>query len=136
MISSGMDESFFTLLNFIPYERIHDFISIADIGIVAVPPLPSQIYRTPVKTGLYLSCGIPYIINRGIAEDDLIAEREMVGVVTNDFTVHHMNQLVDKIEILLNDKDCTIRCRNTAIKYRSHQKAIEVLQGILKDNYI
>jgi hypothetical protein len=123
-------------LNFIPYDRIHDFISIADIGIVAVPPLPSQIYRTPVKTGLYLSCGIPYIINRGIAEDDIIAERERVGVVTNDFTSHDMNQLIEKIEQLLADKEISRRCRETAIKYRSHQKAIEVLRKVLKDNYI
>lgn len=134
--SAKMDKSFFTLLNFIPYDKIHDYISIADIGIVAVPPLPSQIYRTPVKTGLYLSCGIPYIINKGVAEDDLIAERENVGVVVEDFTTHNMNNLIQKIEQLLNDGDCSTRCRNTAIKYRSHHKALEVLQQVLKDNYI
>lgn len=133
---SAKDDSFFTLLDFIPYDRIHEFISVADIGIVAVPPLPSQKYRTPVKTGLYLSCGIPYIINRNIAEDDLIAETENVGVVVEDFADADLNVLSFRMDALLKDPEIHVRCRNTAIKYRSHQKALEVLQKILKDNYI
>lgn len=134
--SLKMDSSFFTLLDFIPYDFIHDYISIADIGIVAVPPLPSQRYRTPVKTGLYLSCGIPYIINKGVAEDDSIAEIENVGVVVENFTTHDMNDLNQKIAVILDDKGTYSRCRDTAIKYRSHHKALEVLQQILKDHYI
>jgi hypothetical protein len=131
-----MDQTFFTILSFIPYDLIHNYISVADIGIVAVPPLPSQIYRTPVKTGLYLSCGIPYIINKGVAEDDIIASRENVGVVVNDFTIHDIKELTIKIDNLLTNENLAERCRNTAIKYRSHQKALEVLQQVLKDNYI
>lgn len=134
--SSGKDSTFFTLLDFIPYDNIHDYISVADLGVVAVPPLPSQKFRTPVKTGLYLSCGIPYMINRDVAEDDLIAEKEQVGVVVNDFTSHDIMELKQKMEVLLNDKAIHQRCRDTAIKYRSHHKALEVLRQILKDHYI
>ncbi len=130
------DESFFTLHDFIPYDQIHNYISIADIGIVAVPPLPSQKYRTPVKTGLYLSCGIPYLINKGVAEDDRIALTENVGWVVDDLTHVDMNELNQKIITLLRDENLRNRCRETAVNHRSHKKAVEVLREVIKDNYI
>ena len=132
----GLDQTFFTVLNYIPYERIHEFISVADFGLVAVPPLPSQKYRTPVKTGLYLACGIPYLINRGIAEDDTIAERENVGVAVDDLINTDINLLHLSILKMLNDPSHHERCRNTAIKYRSHKQAVKVLDDILKHHYI
>ncbi len=133
---NDFDNSFFTVFDFITYDLIHDYISIADLGLVAVPPLPSQKYRTPVKTGLYLSCGIPYLINKGIAEDDLIAEKENVGCVVDDFTNVDVRELDKKISVLLNDVDIADRCRNVALKYRSHKKAVDVLRKVIEDIYI
>ena len=130
------DLSFFTILNFIPYDEIHKYISCADLGVVAVPVFPSQKYRTPVKTGLYLSCGIPYLINKGIAEDDLIAIREKVGVAVTDILNTDMVEMDNAVNDLLKSEKLAERCRNVAVKYRSHTKAVEVLEKVLEDIYI
>lgn len=127
------DLSFYTVINSVPYDILNQYISVADIGIVAVPPLPSQIYRTPVKTGLYLSCGIPYIINKGIAEDDLIAIENKVGIVLDDFTNGHTDELKNQMKNLWEDSTLSHRCRETAVRLRSHKKAIEILEQILND---
>lgn len=129
--SIGINETSFTVLDPVPYDILHHYISVADVGIVAVPPLPSQIYRTPVKTGLYLSCGIPYLINKGIAEDDIIASQNRVGVVVEDFNKCNIQELTDQIEELWNDELLQERCRQTAVGLRSHKKAIEILKHIL-----
>lgn len=131
ILSAKLNSSSFTILPPVSYDILHHYISVADIGIVAVPSLPSQIYRTPVKTGLYLSCGIPYLINKGIAEDDIIASQNRVGVVIEDFNKCNIQELTNQIEELWNDNSLRDRCRQTAIKLRSHSKAIEILKHVL-----
>lgn len=136
LTEQNYDISFFTVLNFIPYDEIHKYISCADMGVVAVPVFPSQKYRTPVKTGLYLSCGIPYLINKGIAEDDLIAKKEGVGVVVADILTANMEDINNAVSDLLKSEKLAERCRNVAVKYRSHTKAVQVLEKVLEDIYI
>lgn len=121
----------------VPYEELSGYISAADIGIVAVPPYPSQKYRTPVKTGIYLSCGLPYLVNRGIAEDDLVAERENVGIVTEDFTGTDYSSTKQKILFLLNENKSELRerCRKVAEKTRATGIAAGILNDIFTDIY-
>lgn len=128
-----LDPSFFTILNFVPYDSISKYISAADMGMVAVPPLPSQKYRTPVKTALYLSCGIPYLVNKGIAEDDKIALQFKVGCVVEDFLEADMVKLRNDIIELQNDPELSSRCRKVAYEERSHHKAVKLMESILKE---
>lgn len=121
----------------VPYEKLHHYISSADLGIVAVPPFPSQKYRTPVKTGIYLACGLPYLVNRGIAEDDMVAENENVGVVTENFEESDLTPVRLKIEKLLSENkgEMIARCRTIAEKTRDTKIASGILNEIFSDIY-
>jgi glycosyltransferase involved in cell wall biosynthesis len=102
------------------YEEVPAYISAADLGIVAVPPLPSQRFRSPIKVGEYLCCGLPYLVCRGVSEDDMVAIRDHVGVVVENFTAQEAKRVVPRIEELLTeDKDqLRARCRQAGIAYR------------------
>lgn len=130
---SKLDESFFTVLDYVPYEKLNRYISAADMGIIAVPPLPSQKYRTPVKTSLYLSCGIPYLVNKGIAEDDTIALQDQIGVVTSNFESESALEVHNRIqETFVGVPDLPERCRNYAVRNRSHELAVGILENIFE----
>ncbi|MBK8499399.1 MAG: hypothetical protein IPL52_11440, partial [Flavobacteriales bacterium] len=41
----------------VPSTELHRYLSAADVGVVAIPPSPSQAYRTPVKSAHYWAAG-------------------------------------------------------------------------------
>jgi glycosyltransferase involved in cell wall biosynthesis len=113
------------------YNELNNHISAADIGFVALPPLPSQKYRTPVKSAIYLSCGLPYIVNAGIGEDDIIASDKKVGIVIENID-EASSDVISKINELLSGDAANIhiRCRLEAQKTRTIKAALEVLNKI------
>lgn len=115
----------------VSYPELNQHISAADIGFVALPSLPSQKYRTPVKTAIYMSCGVPYIVNKGIGEDDLIATTKNVGVVINNLD-ESASLIANKINSLLSGdpKKLHQRCREEAVNTRSISSANAVLNKI------
>lgn len=115
----------------VSYSELNQFVSAADIGFVALPSLPSQKYRTPVKTAIYLSCGLPYIVNKGIGEDDIIAVQKKLGIVIQDLNESPKNVVKNVLELLSEDKEAlNKRCRNEAVSTRSIEAANAVLQNI------
>ena len=116
------------------YNELNQHISASDIGLIAVPSLPSQKYRTPVKTAIYLSCGIPYIVNKNIGDDDVIALRENIGLVIEDLN-EDPSILSVRITKFLSDggPDLKTRCRDYAIKHRGTNTATAILQKIFSE---
>jgi len=116
------------------YERIQHYISAGDIGLVAIKPETSQRFRSPVKTGEYLMCGIPYIVCKGVSEDDIYAEQNQVGVVINDFVTVEGKTLMSKMNLLFGEEPQALRdrCRKVGIAYRGMGQAIETLKNILE----
>ncbi|WP_185152474.1 glycosyltransferase, partial [Fulvivirga aurantia] len=70
---------------FIPIEEVPSFLSAADMGICAIPPKPSQRFRSPTKVAEYLLCGLPFITCYGISEDDYWARKYNVGLALTRF---------------------------------------------------
>jgi glycosyltransferase involved in cell wall biosynthesis len=129
--SSLFPNNQYTIIGKIPYDEISSYISMADIGLVAVPPLPSQKYRTPVKTANYLACGIPVITNKISDEDDWILENK-IGIVLEDFTLN--KKIIDELNALLIDVDSLrVRCREKVIERRGKQNTIKVLTEIFNE---
>jgi len=116
------------------YEEVPAYISAADLGIVAVPPLPSQRFRSPIKVGEYLCCGLPYLVCRGISEDDTVALRDRVGVVVDRFSPEEARQAVPRIEALLTEDKTQLRarCRQAGIAYRGLSQFVAVADEIFK----
>lgn len=115
----------------VSYEELNLHVSAADIGFVALPSLPSQKYRTPVKTAIYLSCGLPYIVNSGVGEDDLIASQKNIGIVIENLE-EPAATVTQKIKSLLSENRIILheRCRKEAVQTRSIAAANEVLNKI------
>ncbi len=125
----------YSILDVVPYEQLPAFISAADIGLIAIPSYASQKFRTPVKTALYLSCGIPYIVNKGIAEDDMIAQKENIGIVIDDFDNINHQKLSDEIINICRGDIIALRnkCRKIAVEQRSINLSVNILNDIIND---
>jgi hypothetical protein len=119
------------------YEEVPSYISASDMGIVAVPPLESQKYRSPIKVGEYLSCGVPYIVCRGVSEDDWYAEKYNVGVVLENFSPGEVREKSGTILSLLNEGKNSLseRCRNIGIMYRGKHIAVDTFTEIFNEIY-
>ncbi|MET4106911.1 hypothetical protein [Hymenobacter sp. UYP22] len=119
MQAEGLPEASYTITRS-PYEQVQDYISAADFGVVAVPSLPSQKFRSPIKVGEYLCCGLPYLVCAGVSEDDLVAEKYDVGVVANNFSEAEAHRVYPQVEQLLNQEKTQLRekCRAAGIAYR------------------
>ena len=112
-------------INKIPYSEVPQYLNASDIGIIAIPPTPSQKFRSPIKVGEYLLCGLPYVICRGISEDDDCATINKVGVVLENFNVTSIEEkLIDIKKLLEQDiPNLQERCRVTGINYREIGRA-------------
>jgi hypothetical protein len=134
-LEAGLANSDFLVLNKIPYEEIEGYISACDMGMVAIPPLDSQKYRTPVKIGNYLACGIPFLLNRGIADDDIMAEEEQVGVVFEDLNAPDFSIPFSTLKKFMQEDKTSLqtRCRAAAIKHRGIQNSVEVLEKMIQE---
>jgi hypothetical protein len=136
-LEAGLAPSDFLVLNKIPYEEIEGYISACDMGMVAIPPLDSQKYRTPVKIGNYLACGIPFLLNRGIADDDIMAEEEQVGVVFESLDANDFSIPFATLKGFMQEDTSSLqaRCRAAAIKHRGIQNSVEVLEKMIQEVY-
>jgi hypothetical protein len=103
------------------YDSIHKFYSAADFGIIAVPPGPSKKFVSNIKVGEYLCSGLPYLICKGISEDDEYAEKYGVGVVIRNFEQSEIEGAYERIlEKIQADREETRKhCREVGIAYRA-----------------
>ena len=119
------------------HQEVRKYINSADIGLVTVAPLPSQKYRSPIKVGEYLCCGLPYLVCRGVSEDDIVAEEYDVGVVLEDFTEESLNKAYPKILSILNQdkRDLAKRCRRVGQQYRGFTNGKIISDKIFRSFY-
>jgi hypothetical protein len=110
-------------------QEMRGYYSCADVGVSAVPSLPSQLYRSPVKVGEYLFCGLPYLTFPGVSEDDLVAKQFNVGSVLGDDFFQNLRDL----EIMLAEppEKLRSRCRMAGESYRGMQVPINLLNNII-----
>ncbi|WP_161599433.1 glycosyltransferase [Hymenobacter nivis] len=115
-----------------PYEQVPDYISAADFGVVAVPSFPSQRFRSPIKVGEYLCCGLPYLVCAGVSEDDRVAGQYNVGVVVSEFSTAEAARVWPGIQQLLaeNKEQSRIRCREAGIAYRGLTQYLPIAEDI------
>ncbi len=114
-------------------EDVPKYLSAGDVGLSGVRQTPSKAYCSPIKHGEYWGCGLPLLIFRGVSEDDQLVENEGSGVVIEGADIASYRKAVAKTrELMKEDPDLLRdRCRNTAEKERSLEKAREVLRTTL-----
>jgi hypothetical protein len=124
-------DSFF--ISRVAHDEIPKYLCAADLGIVAIPPLKAQKFRSPIKVGEYLLCGLPYITCKGVSEDDVTAENYQTGVAMADFSEPEIIASMLKIKnILETDKNTMVRrCREVGVNYRGLNKYFQVYSDII-----
>jgi UDP-N-acetylglucosamine:LPS N-acetylglucosamine transferase len=131
---AGIAANQFRVLGRVPYEEVSGYISASDMGLVAIPPLPAQKYRTPIKVGHYLACGLPYMIAENIADDDKIAKQHQVGIVYQDLSKESAQKVRQEMQVFFNQnpEEVRVRCRQVALDYRGIEHARKILEEILE----
>lgn len=102
-------------------------LSACDIGIVAIRPIPSRRYSSPIKTGEYWACGLPIVIPRGIGDDFEIVENEGGGVVVEELKESEIDWTI----LMKTANELPIR---HAQKYRSLESGVKKFREILIKN--
>jgi|TARA_B100001964_G_C14256382_1_gene612667 hypothetical protein len=130
--TAGLKKTEFTVTEAFSEAEVIEYISASDIGLSAIPPSPSQKYRSPVKVAEYLMCGLPYITCKGISEDDIYAKKNNVGVVVNSFTRKDIVASIDNINDIIQNDRMFLRqkCREVGISYRSKSNVDKILTDI------
>lgn len=116
-------------------EDIKIYMSAADLGISAVPPTPSQKYRSPTKVAEYLLCGLPFVTCQGVSEDDIVVLQNNVGVVVTDFSEASIRKSMPEITKILNLEKSKIvaSCRATGVRYRAKSNVDQLLMRIFNE---
>jgi hypothetical protein len=116
-------------------EEVAHYFSAGDIGLNTIPPLPSQRYRSPIKVGEYLMCGLPFITCPGISEDDTYAVEHEVGLVVPELSFETGVATASRISDLLKEEKESLRnrCRNTGLIYRGDHIVNEIFSEIFDE---
>ncbi|MBP6392237.1 MAG: hypothetical protein KA352_15195 [Flavobacteriales bacterium] len=122
-----------TLLEPVPPEHLADYLSAADLGVIAVPPTPSQVFRSPVKTAHYWAAGLPIIIPAGISDDWAIARDRGIGIVVKglpDLDVDDFRRELDRYATAP-QHELMERCVRAAMELRDTGLMVDLLEKLI-----
>lgn len=122
----------FHLKSTVPLHMIPQYVSAADMGLIAYENFESRKYCSPVKTGEFLMCGVPILVQAGTSEDDEIALKNRVGAVLTTFDTEGLTACHETMKNLLSEDKTQLRqrCRETAISYRGKKNALQLMKDI------
>ncbi|WP_370089236.1 hypothetical protein [Ekhidna sp.] len=133
--AQGLSKDSFLLRPFVPMNEMPSYLAASDMGIVAIPPTPAQKFRSPTKVAEFLLCGLPYIVSRGISEDDEVARTEGVGVEVEGFDIRFSKEVIEKLNNLFSTSPDKLRekCRIVGLEYRSKERIDKLLLEIYQN---
>ncbi len=133
-----IDKSTYFLSPYLSKKEVIAYLSAADIGVSAIPPTPSQKYRSPTKIAEYLLCGLPYITCKNVSEDDEYALNYEVGVVVNNFSKTRAEQSISDIKKIVQvpKHQMVERCRSVGLSYRNKAFVDQTLTKIFEDVFL
>ncbi len=114
-------------------EALRPYLSAADLGVIAVPPTPSQRFRSPVKTALYWAAGVPILIPEGVSDDWWIARDEGVGIVVRDLPGMDPAELRAGLDRLRGGPVSALRarCVEVAMRLRDTGHMVDLLDRLV-----
>ncbi len=121
------------LIEYVPYEEIPSWISLADASLSFIKPLYSKKSSCPTKFAESLACGIPVIINSGIGDTEKYVNNYNIGVIVERFVEEEYIKAVNKLLEILKDKDKLSRdCRKVTKDFFSLKIGVEKYWNIYK----
>ena len=101
------------------FSDIPSLISRMDAGLMLIKPCFSKIASAPTKLAEYLACGVPCFGNVGVGDVEYILELNRVGVALRSFDQSAIDAAVERMLLLVDDPQISLRCRATAEKFFS-----------------
>lgn len=130
ILQKNLDLNDFTIMG-APYDRISDYISECDVGIIFYKQTFSRLACCPIKFAEYLACGIPVIISLGVGDTAEIVEKEKIGIVIDGFSNSAYSRAITHLKQLLSEgQTLKKRCCAIAEKYFSLENGIQKYQRI------
>lgn len=103
-------------LVFADHSDVPNLISRMDAGLMLIKPCFSKLASAPTKLAEYLGCGVPCFGNVGVGDVEATLETNRVGVTIRSFDQSEIDEAVERMLILLDDPQVSLRCRATAEK--------------------
>lgn len=133
---AGVFESCTVLSTF--WKEVPSYLCAADAGLALNDPVAYG-HSVPLKFGEYLACGLPVIVNAGLANTGDITERNRVGVVLEDLSPRSMERGARQLRELLQERDrLRQRCRKAAEEELSLTDSVkqlsEMYRGLVSDS--
>jgi glycosyltransferase involved in cell wall biosynthesis len=82
---------------------VPSYLSASDAGLAFIKNCFSKQASSPTKTGEYLACGLPIIINAGIGDSDQLILEEKAGALIRDFTGPEYDRAATEVQASLLD---------------------------------
>ena len=98
------------------FAEMPDLVRLIDVGVFFMKPFFSQKGSAATKMAEFLACGIPVVVNDGVADSSAIVQKERVGIVMRDTSPQSFEQSLPAVRALFGDKDASKRCREVAVR--------------------
>lgn len=93
-----------------------ELVRLLDVGLFFMKPVFAQKSSAATKLAELLACGVPVIVNDGVADSSAIVRNERVGVVMPDTSRASFEASVPAVRTLLGDREVNARCRDVALR--------------------
>lgn len=113
---AGLNDEEFSVKTATP-DEIPGYLEKADVAISFIKECYSKQSSSPTKIAEYLAAGLPVLASPGVGDLDALIEQENVGVLLKGFSDKDYSEALEKMDVLLQDKDLRERCRKAAYKY-------------------
>lgn len=113
-------------------DEVPQHLSKHHVGIHFLREGISEHTGSPTKIGEYWALGLPVIITPNMSDNDLVVQREKVGVVIKDHTDLSYLEAFNELKLLLKDTDLTARCRRAAETHYSLDLACKDIYSLYK----
>lgn len=128
-LAEGIENDSFHV-GYVAHNEIVKWYSVASAGLYFIKPFVSKKASSPTKLAEMLASGLYVVTNKGIGDTaDLLTSND-VGVLCDGFESKQYEKCAEKLLQSLKDKDVFLRCRETAGKYLSMQKAENIYKNL------
>jgi glycosyltransferase involved in cell wall biosynthesis len=118
---------------FVRYDKVADYMGLADFALCPMKPLPSRRFGTPIKNGEYWALGLPVVIPPNISDDSDIIKENEIGAIWEETSEAGCMNAIKTIDTLLKNntrEELYQKIRPIAEKYRNYSIADAVYEEI------
>jgi len=98
------------------FSEMPEMVRLIDVGVFFMKPFFSQKGSAATKMAEFLACGVPVVVNDGVADSSAIVRMEQVGVVMPDTSPRSYEESLPAVRALFGDQQTSARCREVAVR--------------------